>query len=145
MTGNDSKIEEPDVNKLIGRFLCSRLIDWAIVAEKRDVIEEEPTWQPDIVFFNMKRNSAVVIECEFEPAYNVTKEATRHLGKSLKNHRASIDSVIALVLPESFKQPEKLCIETAEYEFEVFDKGPNSEGVKYSGDLSCLASVICQL
>lgn len=144
MAGNDDKIREPDVNKLIGSFLHSGLTGWTIITEQENVIKENPEWRPDILVFRQGGDSAMVIECEFEPANDVVQEATRHLGKSLNGCKLSVKFVIALVLPESLKDPEEYCVETATYKINIFGESLGPGGKTESGDLACLASVICE-
>ena len=145
MTGNDDKVKEPEVNKMIGNFLHSELVGWTILTEKENVIEEKPEWRPDILIVCQYRNLGMVIECEFYPADCVKKEAIRHLGMTIGGDNSPVDFVIALVLPESLRHRETLGVETAEYEFEVFDHSSNSKGMKYNGNLRCLVSVIREL
>ena len=128
MAEAQGKSREPDVNKLIGRLLSSRLSGVIVMTEEENIFKEEHRLRPDIFIFSPNQLS-VIIECEFYPAYDVVEEAIDRLGYTLKRDNSEMIQTVALVLPCSLKNLDEHdlndAIQRVTYKFCVFHSGSN--------------------
>ena len=103
-----SRQHEVNLNNNLAELLDGMFCQSQVQPENTDVIAKSPGKRPDISIIGEGR-SPVVIEAEYAPALNVEEEAKgRFKTPYLKNQSRPVESVIALIYPETLRTKTNL-------------------------------------
>jgi len=100
---------EQSMNYALARALCKRHPLWdekTVHAEQTRVLLKDARKQPDILV-EINNRQPVVIEAEVNPADDVEEEARGRLGAISSSTTARIESALAVIYPERFRDGDK--------------------------------------
>ena len=93
---------EPEINTALGELLQGMKSDWNVLAEQTRQLKSSAGKRVDVLIEGFG-GTVIAIETEFLPAQNVEEEAQSRLGEKLKVRAGTIDTAMAVKVPEILK------------------------------------------
>ena len=93
---------EPEINTALGELLRGMKSDWGVYAEQTRQLKSGAGKRVDLLIEG-HGGTVIAVETEFLPAQNVEAEAQSRLGEELEVLAGTIDTAIAVKVPENLK------------------------------------------
>ena len=93
---------EHEINTALGELLQGMKSDWNVLAEQTRQLKSGAGKRVDVLIEGYGK-TIIAVETEFLPAQNVEDEAQSRLGEEVKSRSGTIDTAIAVKVPEALK------------------------------------------